>query len=66
LHKGSIAFDAVNTRIVGGINPDDQSFVRYFGKLAQNLPQGLLAQLGSSTRAGGKRCQFKNLLARHT
>jgi hypothetical protein len=66
LHQGSTVVEAVNTCIVGCISSDDQTFVRYFGKLAQNLRQGLLAQLGSSTRAGRKRREFKNLLARHT
>jgi hypothetical protein len=65
LHQGSTASNTVHTRIVGRIRCDEQTFVHYFGKLAQNLRQGLLAQLGSSTRTGRKRCEFKNLLARH-
>ena len=65
LHQSAMSIQAINARIVERVRAHQHFAVQRNGKLRQNLPQGLLAQLGSSPRAGRERSQFTNLLTGH-
>ena len=65
LHKGAVAIETENPGVIGGGGTDENVAILILRELTQNLPQGLLAQLGSSAGAGRERSQGANLFARH-
>src|SRR6266508_6706732 len=66
LHQSAVPIQAINARIVERVRAHDYFSVQQDRKLWQNLPQGLLAQLGSSPGTGRERSQFTDLLTRHS
>src|SRR6266550_8979211 len=65
LYQRAMTVQAIYAGVIEGQRAHEHVAVQPNGKLRQNLSQGLLAQFGSSPRAGRERCEFTNLLARH-
>src|SRR5258708_36540673 len=65
LGQRAVAVQAIGPGVVRRGGADEQMGIAHLRKLPQNLRQGLLAQLGGSTRARGERSQFQDLLTRH-
>ena len=55
LHERTMSIQTINAGVIERVRIDEHFRVRGNWKLTQNLRQGLLAQLGSSPRAGGER-----------
>ncbi len=51
LHEGTMPIQTINAGVIESVRVHKHFPVRRNGKLRQNLPQGLLAQLGSSPSA---------------
>jgi hypothetical protein len=63
--EGAVAIKTKNAGIIGGRGTDEHIAIWILRELTQNLPQGLLAQLGSSAGAGRERSQLADLFTRH-